>query len=140
MSLTKATSSAILEVGGDPTDLIWEWLAVKGPHGAGFTWGQTKAEPAGYVGVEHLEQIVIEQESADPGFRARARNVVKLALKSSDVSLLRRGVQVAAVVGGEEELDRIQSLTTHQDSAVAAHARASAFYLKRRLRKVGHDA
>jgi hypothetical protein len=51
-----------------------------------------------------------------------------LALKSSDAGLLRRGVQVAAVVGGEEELAVIQSLSAHEDPAVAQHARASAFY------------
>jgi len=137
MSISKAIGSAILAVGGDPTELTWEWFVLNGPHGADFTWRQTKTEPAGYVGVEHLEQIVAERQSADPSFRARAKNVVRLALGSSDVGLLRRAVQVAAVVGGEEELDRIKSLAAHQDAAVAAHAKASGFYLRRRLREGG---
>ena len=140
MSLGKAIRNAIGAVGGEPTDPVWEWLAVRGPHGPGFTWSQTKSEPPGYVGVEHLEQIVAEQQSVEPTFRARARKVVQLALKSSDVALLCRGVQVAAVVGGKEELHVIQSLSAHHDPAVAAHARASAFYLKRRLKSVHHDA
>jgi hypothetical protein len=138
--VSKAIYSAILAVGGNPTDPVWEWLAVRGPHGPSFTWGQTKTEPAGYVGVEHLERIVKEQQSINSGFRAQAQRVVQLALKSSDIGLLLRGVQVAAVVGGEEELDVIQGLSTHQDPAVAANARASAFYLKRRLKSVRRDA
>ena len=140
MSISKAVRSAILAVGGDPADPVWDWLAVKGPHGPSFTWGQTRTEPPGYVGIEHLERIVLQRQSVDPSFRARARQVAKLALKSSDAGLLRRGVQVAAVVGGEEELAVIQSLSAHEDPAVAQHARASAFYLKRRLKSAHHDA
>jgi hypothetical protein len=142
MSVNRAVASAIRAVGGDPTEPGWEWLALKGPHGDGFTWAQTKSEPPGYVGVEHLERIVAERHAADPNFRTRVRDLVKMAPVSTEVGLLRRAIQVAAVIGAEAELHRIQALTEHEDEAVAADAKASAFYFKRRLKGTGqqHDA
>jgi len=142
MSISKAVATAIRAVGGDPTEPGWEWLALKGPHGASFTWAQTKSEPPGYVGVEHLERVVAEKYEADPDFRAKVSNLVSKALASTDIGLLRRAIQVAAVVGTHEELRRIQSLTEHENAAVVADAKAGAFYLKRRLKMAGqqHDA
>jgi len=134
MSISKAVAAAIRAVGGDPTQRGWEWFVLNGPHGDRFTWAQTKNEPPGYVGVEHLERIVAERHDADPTFRARAREVVRMALASTDIGLLRRAIQVAAVIGSEEELHRIQSLTAHENQTIAADARASGFYLKRRLK------
>jgi hypothetical protein len=141
MSLSRAVAAAIRAVGGDPTQRGWEWLVLNGPHGDGFTWTQTKNQPPRYVGVEHLEQIVAERHDADPTFRTRAREIVRMALTSTDMDLLRRAIQVAAVIGSEEELHRIQGLAAHENQAVAADARASGFYLKRRLKMAKqHDA
>lgn len=52
--------NAILQIGGDPADELWIWLVKRGPHGTSFTWGQTRSEPAGYVGICHLEEIAAE--------------------------------------------------------------------------------
>jgi hypothetical protein len=139
MSINKLTSAAIHAVGGDPTEPEWEWLALKGPHGDAFTWRQTKNEPAGYVGVEHLEQIVAERHESDPSFLTKARGVVSKALGSNDVGLLRRAIQVGAVVGADEELRLIQILRDHENARVVGDAKAAAFYLKRRLKRVAHD-
>lgn len=139
MSISKALADAIRAAGGHPTEPAWEWLALRGPHGDAFTWAQTKNQPPGYVGVEHLEQIVAERQSADPTFRSRARSVVKMALSSTDIDLLRRSIQVAAVLGTEEELHRIVSLTNHENAAVGGDAKAGAFYLKRRLKREKHE-
>ena len=135
MSAAKGVATAIRAVGGDPADPSWEWLALRGPHGAGFTWAQTKNEPPGYVGVEHLERIVAEKQEADPTFVPTASAVVEKALKSTDIDLLRRAIQVGAVVGSEAELRRIQELTQHEDPEVAADAKAGAFHLNRRLKR-----
>jgi hypothetical protein len=139
MSISKALADAIRAAGGDPTEPAWEWLVLRGPHGDAFTWAQTKNQPAGYVGVEHLERIVAERQDSDPTFRSRARDVVKMALSSTDIGLLRRGIQVAAVVGTEEELHRIVSLTNHESATVVGDAKAGAFYLKRRLKRGEHN-
>ena len=134
MSLSRSISESILAVGGDPTDHTWEWLATQGPHGDRFTWGQTKSEPPGYVGIEHLEKVVAERQDADLTFRQRVRDIVRVALASTDARLSRRAIQLAGVVGGEEELHRIVAMTTSGEEAVAADAKACSFYLKRRLK------
>jgi len=139
MTINKVSTAAIEAVGGDPTEPEWEWLVLKGPHGDAFTWGQTKSEPAGYVGVEHLERIVAETHEADSSFLTKAVGVVRRALRSNDVGLLRRAIQVGAVVGADEELHLIQTLRDHENAKVANDAKAAAFYLNRRLKRVTHD-
>jgi hypothetical protein len=123
----------IQKLGGDVGDLVWQWFAGNGPHGPSFTWRQTRRQPPGYVGVEHLERIIAENEEHAPGFRTRANSVVRKALLSNDVNLLRRAIQVAAVVGDQTDLQRISALTQHENERVAADARASKFYLRKRL-------
>lgn len=125
--------NAILALGEDPGDAVWSWLASGGPHGSSFTWGQSRNSPPGYVGIEHLETIVVELASSIPDFMPRARTVVSTAMGSELPSLVRRAIQVAAVVGQKLELAQIIALQGHADSDVAADARASAFYLKKRL-------
>lgn len=139
MSINRLATAAIEAVGGDPTEPEWEWLVLKGPHGDTFTWGQTKNEPAGYVGVEHLEKIVTERQEADPGFLKKALDVVRKALRSNDVGLLRRAIQVGAVVGADDELRLIQTLRDYENARVASDAKAAAFYLSRRLKRMAQD-
>ena len=140
MSLSRASAEAVAAVGGDPTDLLWEWIAAFGPHGANFSWGQTKRAPPGYVGIEHLEKLVEEREAASAGYRTELRKRVALGLASGDERLLQRCVQVAAVVGEREELKVLQSMGTVSQGNVAADARAAAFHLKRRLKGGGANA
>ncbi|RZA23985.1 MAG: hypothetical protein EOP02_14150 [Proteobacteria bacterium] len=124
----------IYRLGGDPSDEIWGWLANTGPHGDGFTWGQTRNEPPGYVGVVHLATIVAEMEISIADFKSRAREVVRVGMRSEIPELLRRSIQVAAVVGGEDELIDVQQLMHSEDLKVASDAKACAFYIKRVLR------
>ena len=121
-------------VGGDPADPVWQWLLLNGPHGGSFTWRQTRREPPGYVGVEHLQSIVAEKARADQGFLAHARQAVAKALSSSDAAVLCRAIQVAAVVGSAAELERLTSFASHEHVSVAANAKAGAFHLRRSLR------
>ncbi|HYC35287.1 MAG TPA: hypothetical protein VEC19_02610 [Usitatibacter sp.] len=139
MSVNKATAAAIEAVGGDPTDHTWEWLALYGPHGERFTWSQTRSQPPGYVSVEHLEETFVERERQDPGYRARVLGVARKALSSTDSGLLLRAVQIAAVLGGGDELRTISALKAHPDLGVAANAKAGAFYLKQKLRSSGES-
>jgi hypothetical protein len=124
----------VAELGGDPADPVWLWLLKRGPHGPSFSWGQTRRQPPGYVGVEHLQEIVEEQTDIDPSFVSRAKKVVAMALTSESPEVLRRAIQVAAVLGGEKELKAISGMVKHTDASVAADARASAFHLKKRLK------
>ena len=132
--MKKALTDEIRHLGGDPTDDVWRWLLLNGPHGSAFTWRQTRSEPAGYVGVEHLQSIVAEKTQIDPTFLTRAKVVADQALASADPNFLCRAIQVAAVVGSDNELRRMATFTAHEIELVAANARAGVFYLKRRLR------
>jgi hypothetical protein len=126
----------IAELGGDITVQEWQWLINNGPHGNSFTWSQTKGEPPGYVGVEHLERIISEKNANDPDFIYRTRKVVEIALKSSNLNLLLRAIQVGALVGSEKELATITTLIKHNDDLVRKHAKASVFYLKKRFKSL----
>ncbi|MDN7585642.1 hypothetical protein [Burkholderia seminalis] len=119
----------IIRLGGDPTDEVWRWLATRGPHGNSFTWGQTRREPPGYVGVDHLREIVEEFSQTIPDFSERAHAVVRTALASEQPDLVRRAIQIAAVIGGPSEMHVIQQLVVSPRAEVAADARACVFYL-----------
>jgi len=121
-------------LGGNVADDVWRWLLRNGPHGSDFTWSQTRGNPPGYVGVEHLQRIVAEKAEIDASFPVRASAVVRRALSSTDVNVLRRAIQVAAVIGAERELVQVTALVTHENDLVAMDARSSAFYLRKRLR------
>lgn len=123
----------VIALGGDPTDQVWHWILLRGPHGPSFTWGQSRTEPAGYVGVEHLQTIVGDMASSDASFLTKVTAVAHMALASSMPSVVRRGIQVLSVVGARPDLTAIVALKGHEDSTVSADARAGEFYLKRRL-------
>ncbi|MEO1082723.1 MAG: hypothetical protein AAFY88_00630 [Acidobacteriota bacterium] len=135
--MNRAQEAEVRRLGGDPTDATWRWLVLEGPHGASFSWGQTRGHPAGFVSVELLQRIADEREVDDPSFPGRARAVVNSALESHAADFVRRAIQVAAVVGGRDEARRVKALATHANASVAADARASAFYLRGRLARRG---
>lgn len=123
----------IHRLGGDAGDTVWQWFVLRGPHGPHFTWSQTRKKPAGHFSVEHLQEIITKKEENDPSFPSKIRDVILKAFSSTNPNLLRRAIQVAAVVGGEAELQRIEAFTSHEDESVAADARASMFYIRRKL-------
>jgi hypothetical protein len=133
--MNRAITNEIARLGGDPTDEVWIWLVTRGPHGASFTWSQTRNEPPGYVGVSHLQDIVGKFAASIPAFQERALRVVNVAMSSELTELARRAIQVAAVIGGSTELQRVKHLASGQDIAVASDARACAFYLKGRCQR-----
>jgi hypothetical protein len=132
--MNKPFLNEIYRLGGDPSDEVWSWLATRGPHGVHFTWGQTRDEPSGFVGVVLLEKFAGEMTALIPDFSSRAQEVVRVGMRSEIAELLRRSIQVAAVVGGKEELMLVQQLMRSEDPKVAGDAKACAFYLKRVLR------
>ena len=120
----------IRKLGGDPTEEIWLWLLNTGPHGLSFTWSQTRQQPSGYIGLQHLQEIVQERSSSDASFLERARHAAGIAMASKLPELIRRGLQIAAVVGGDAELDRARQLSASAHQEVAGDAKACAFHLR----------
>ena len=131
--MSPATITEIMRLGGNPADEVWLWLVTRGPHGPSFTWSQRRNEAPGYVAVEHLHDVTRELTSSIPDFRQRARQVVRLAMQSNLPDLARRAIQVAAVVGGSDELLQVKQLVASPDAAVASDAKACAFYLRGRV-------
>jgi hypothetical protein len=126
-------SCEIDRLGGDVADDIWRWFVLNGPHGQEFTWSQTRQQPPGYVGIEHLHRIIEEKSNAVANFTDRSKSIIALALTSIEPEFLVRAVQIAAVIGGESELKKVYELKNHNNELVASHARASLFYMKKRL-------
>jgi hypothetical protein len=129
--MNRAIVNEIVRLGGDPADEVWIWFATRGPHGPSFTWGQTRQEPAGFVGLDLLRRIVDEMSASVSSFHTRALMVVNAALDSTSSDLVRRAIQIAAVIGTDSEVQRIKQLESSRNPAVASDARACAFHLKR---------
>jgi hypothetical protein len=128
--MNKALLSEVLRLGGDPTDETWRWLVLTGPHGPSFSWSQRTSEPAGYVGLQQLHEIIQEKADQDPAFRTRARAVARQALMTDDTVVLRRGIQVTGALGLVTALPRVEELGGHPNPSIAADARACLFELR----------
>ncbi len=132
MSISPEIVNEVISLSGSPPDAEWYWLLVGGPHGYSFTWGHCRVESLGYVGREHLEKRLKEEVSSDPDFIEKLQKVVRLALTSTHHTLLVRAIQLAGVIGEEEELKVVSELRHHRNSWVSKHAKACTFHLKRK--------
>ncbi len=130
--MNKDLSELVVQLGGDPADPVWQWFIVNGPHGACFTWSQTKKSPPGYNGLEHLQRIILERSEVDPSFASRARQIAEIALSSDDLDLKRRAIQVLAVVGDREHIKNIEPYASHPAATLSKDAKACLFELKRK--------
>lgn len=133
--MNPAIRAEIIRLGGDPTDQVWEWLLFRGPHGSGFTWSQTRNEPPGYVGLEHLSRVVAERSENDADFEKEALIAARTSLSSTFPDIVRRGIQVIAVIGDESDEPTIKVLTRNENELIKADAKACSFELKQRRRR-----
>lgn len=134
MSIPAQLRSEIARLGGDPSDLVWHWFLFNGPHGQSFSWGATRNHPPGYIGLEHLKEIIAERSDADPSFIARAHAIAINSLGSVYPSLVRRAIQIIAVVGDVSDIEKIKALTTSENDLIKADAKACIFELKQVLK------
>lgn len=112
----------IAREGGDP---VWYWLLRDGPHGSSFQWA---SELNGrYNALEHLRRIIAEMTEADAEFPNEAREAARRAIQHDHAIVIRRGIQVLAVVGTDEDLDAVDALRQHPIKQVAADARSCLF-------------
>lgn len=111
MRMNHDIQAEIVRLGGDPSDSVWRWFVVNGPHGPDFSWGQRRDKPPGFVDIEHLRRIVTDKGEADPSFRSRSALVATSALNSEIPELVRRAVQVSAALGLTDALAAIRALT-----------------------------
>jgi len=128
-------SNEIRSLGGSVSNSVWIWMVRNGPHGPCFTWSQTKTEPPGYVGIEHLERIVEEKQITEKDFKEEALKVVRSSLQSNNEEILIRAIQICAVVGTREEIRNIDKLAGHDSALISKNAKACSFYMKRKFRQ-----
>ena len=128
--MNKTLLSEVRRLGGDPADEVWRWLLLRGPHGPSFTWSQTKSEPPGFVGLEHLREIIREKADQDSEFRARASAIARQALTSDHPVVVRRGLQVTGALALINTIPKVEELIGHLNPTVAADARACLFVLR----------
>ena len=132
--MNRTLLSEVQRLGGDPADEVWRWLLRTGPHGPSFTWSQTNSEPAGYVGLEHLREIITEKADQDSEFRTRASGIARQALTSDHPVIVRRGLQVAGALALMNAIPKVKELMGHPNPNVAADARACLFVLREHRR------
>ena len=129
--MNKAIIDAVAKIGGELADPVWQWFLQNGPHGSGFRWAPTKQGPPGYSGLDHLRDIVAEKSANDPEFPERSYEIAIAAIGSGNLELIRRGIQILAVVGDRNDVDKIKSFTDHCVDVVANDAKACLYELKR---------
>lgn len=128
--MNKSLRDEVVRLGGDPTDMTWRWFLLNGPHGPSFSWSQTRAEPPGYVSIDHLRESIADHIARDAAFTSHIQHVVNLALQSEDPNFLRRAIQILAVIGGESDVQTVAAIQNHSNVSVASDARACAFALR----------
>ena len=102
----------------DPADPVWRWFILNGPHGERFSWPRD---------LDRLREFIAEHTDEDSGFPDKARRVALRALQLDDPVLIRTGLQVLAIVAGEDDLPPILKLRDHGNECVAKDARCCLF-------------
>ena len=131
MNMNRDMIEEIEDAGGDPLHPTWVWFTEDGPHGPRLTWSHTREEPPGYIGINHLKDVVMDMSDSDKTFSQGLKEVVAIALRTGHPELIQRGIQVAAASGLISELDTIIRLTNNPVDSVAKTARAGAFHIKK---------
>jgi hypothetical protein len=132
-----ASASLSRKLEGTPPTEGWYWFMCRGPHGSSFTWGASRLGPPSYVGIEHLRKVIDERTANDSDTPVRLRAIARAATGSSDAEVMRRALQVLAVVGTNEDVPLIEGLAVHSRDVIARDAKAALFELKRLLRREG---
>jgi hypothetical protein len=109
----------------DPSDPVWQWFILNGPHGDRFAWHKESAVMP--RDLDLLSQFILERAEGDSEFPEKARRVALRALELEDPVLVRTGIQVLAILGQADDLARVRQLVDHLDPKVAKDARCCLF-------------
>jgi hypothetical protein len=113
-----------LRLAEDPTDPVWRWFILNGPHGERFQWEQFGNLPRD---IEYLRQFIDERTASDPMFPQKARLVALKALESYDAVLVRTAIQVLTVLGTDEDMELIEGYLVSEDEEIIKDARCALF-------------
>ena len=109
----------------DPGDPVWHWFIFNGPHGSQFKWHSEV--PAVPRDIELLNEFIARNTESNAAFADSARAIALRALQSENTTLVRKGIQVLAVLGTETDLELVVPFTKHPQPTVAVDARCCLF-------------
>lgn len=113
-----------MKLAEDPTDPVWRWFILNGPHGERFKWERFGELPRD---IEYLQQFIDERTMSDPDFLVRARQIALKALESDNSIFLRTAIQVLTVIGTDEDMTKISDYVGSENPDVAKDAKCSLF-------------
>jgi hypothetical protein len=107
-----------------PTDTISHWFLTLGPHGGSkFRWTRGGI----FSSIDGLHRVVEKLAETDPAFPEKARRIALKAIEWGSPGIIRRAIQVLAVVGESADFPVVTRFLQHADERVAADARCFFF-------------
>jgi hypothetical protein len=113
-----------LKLAEDPTDPVWRWFILNGPHGERFRWERFGDLPRD---IEYLQQFIDERTISDPDFPERARQIALKALQSVNTILVRTAIQVLTVLGTDHDMNIVREYVVSENTDIAKEAKCSLF-------------
>lgn len=113
-----------IKLAEDPTDPIWRWFILNGPHGERFQWVKFGDLPRD---IEFLSDFIDERAISDSSFPEKARLVALKELKSNNDILVRTAIQVLTVLGTDDDMQIIKDYVNSENIDIANDAKCSLF-------------
>jgi hypothetical protein len=113
-----------LKLAEDPTDPVWRWFILNGPHGERFKWERFGELPRD---IEYLRKFIDERTISDPEFSERARIVALKALKSHNVVLTKTAIQVLTVLGTDDDMNIVRDFVGCENTDIDKEAKCALF-------------
>lgn len=114
----------------DPSDPVWRWFILNGPHGEKFRWD--REIPGFKKSLELLVEFIEERSTSIPDFKDRARLIALRAITMEDPTCVRKGIQVLTILGTDEDIEMIRNFLSHLDEDVKKDAKCCLFERKRK--------
>ena len=113
-----------MKLAEDPTDPVWRWFILNGPHGDRFRWERFGDLPRD---IEYLQLFIDERKMSNVDFPARARQVSLKALQSDNAIFVRTAIQVLTVIGTDEDMKIIGDFIYSENADIVKDAKCSLF-------------
>jgi hypothetical protein len=111
------------------TDTVWYWFLRRGPHGSSrFRWTRGGI----HSDIDLLHRVIREWSETDSAFPEKARGIALEAIESGSPEMIRRAIQVLAVVGESADFPVVKRFLQHADERIAADARC--FFFERGIK------
>jgi len=113
-----------MKLAEEPTDPVWRWFILNGPHRERFQWESFSDLPRD---IEYLKDFIDERAASNTFFPEKARLVALQALESDNAILVRTAIQVLTVLGTDDDMNIIKEYLTSENVDIAKDAKCSLF-------------